>query len=176
MSDAGTKLVRVVAVALVAGVLAWAPGTPASACSFAGPSITAPPEVDAGGALVVSGTGFFRIEGEVGADCGGDYEVLPLDDVTVTVTWTTADGAEAETRPAPVTPGQEGAAERYTIGPLEFPVPVDATAGTITSSAGAGAEVAVLGGTTTTVPTTTTPPAATPPPAAPVPAAPRFTG
>ncbi len=177
MGDAGRKVVRAAVAALMAGALAWAPGTPAGACSLIGPALWAPAEVDAGGTLVVTGSWFYRIEGEVGADCGGDWEQLPLEDVTVTVVYQTPDGTVAEVQPAPVTPGDEGATERYTIGPLSFEVPVNATSATVTSSADTvPVEVVVLGAPTTTVPPTTAPPATTPPPAAPVPAAPRFTG
>lgn len=173
-----TAMARAAAAVLVIGVLAWVPSGPASACSFAGPALSTPAEVDAGGSLVVAGTGFFRIEGELGADCGGDYELVPLDDVTVTVTFTTPDGAVTESQPAPVTPGEEGDAERFTIGPLAFEVPVDATAASVASSAGsAPVEVAVLGGPTTTVTTTTAPPpVVTPTPADPIRTDPRFTG
>lgn len=149
---------------------------PSGACSFAGAMLSVPEEVDAGGTLVVAGQGFFDIEGEVGGDCSGDYELVAKSGVEVTVSFATASGPVSETRPAPVTAGVEGDAERFTIGPLEFAVPADATAATVRTSTGIEESVAVASDATTTTTDAPAPPVTSAPPADPVPAQPRFTG
>lgn len=156
-----------ITVAMVAMVLALvglqvlAPGPlPAGACSFAGAQLTVDEDVEAGGTLAIAGRGFFDIDGEVGADCSGDYQFVALEGITVTVTFTTPDGPETVVLDAPVTAGVEGDAERFTIGPFEVDVPADATAATVETSNGVLVEVTVTGGT----PPTTAPPATTAPP------------
>lgn len=167
------------AMAVVAGGAALlGGGTPAGACSFAGPMLEVPDQVAAGGTLLVAGRGFFDIEGEVGADCGGDYEFIAQEGLVLTVRFETTSGPEVVELDAPVTAGVEGDAERFTVGPFEVLVPGDATAATVTITGYAEPiVVAVTGGPTTTtapsVPPTTVP---APAPADPVDARPTFTG
>ena len=42
--------------------------------------------------LTVQGDNFFEVEGQVGADCSGDWQRIALDDVVVTVTFATPTG------------------------------------------------------------------------------------
>ncbi|MFN8017557.1 MAG: hypothetical protein U0P45_05485 [Acidimicrobiales bacterium] len=153
---------------------------PASACSFSAPTLDAPREAQAGGTLRVAGTNYFRIEGDVGSMCDGDYRTVPLDGVQVQVTFATLSGNRSLTVPAAVHAD-------FTIGPIPIPVPVDATEAAVTivdprSFAPNRALVLVLGAS----PTTTAPPATTATgsgdgtggatPATPVPGAAGYTG
>jgi hypothetical protein len=175
------RIALVAASLVVAGGALVASGAPAGACSFAGPSLSTPEQVEAGGTLVVAGQGFFDIVGEVGADCGGDYELIAQEGLVVTVRFDTPTGPMVVSLDAPVTAGVEGDAERFTIGPLEVPVPADATAASVAITGFVEpVSVVVVGGptTTTTVPPTSAPPAPAPAPAPadPVDSRPRFTG
>lgn len=157
-----------------AAVLSDAP--PAGACTLAGSMLTLPESVAAGGTLTISGQGFFDIDGEVGADCGGDYQLVPREGVVITVTFQTPSGPKVVELDAPVTAGDEGAAERFTVGPFEVDVPGDATAATVRSGgAWRTYDVAVTGGPTTTTTTTNAPPSE-PPAADPLDGTPGYTG
>lgn len=168
--------VAVVAAVAVGGLhVAGAGPSPAGACSLVGPVLEVPDTVDAGGTLVISGVGMASIEGEIGADCGGDWSYVSLGSVEITVTFTTASGPRTVAIQADVADGDDY--EDFTVGPLEVDVPADATSATVTSSPSPSWEysVLVLGAPTTTTTTSPAPPVA-PPPAAPRDAQPDYTG
>lgn len=157
-------------------------GSRAEACSLAGPAFTVPDSVEAGSTLEISGTRFFTITGNLGADCGGDFRLVALTDVEVTVVFTRVSGESTVRVPASVSGPAEGSTElydgdRFTIGPLEVAVPDDATSAEISAEQAYPSTVVVTGA---ELPTTTVVPPAidapTPAPAAPVPGEPDFTG
>lgn len=165
----------------------------AEACSLAGPALTVPGTVEAGGTLEISGIRFFTLEGDLGADCGGDFRLVALTDVEVRVVFTRISGSSTVQVPAPVSGPAAGSTElidgdRFTIGPLEVPVPDDATSATVSSEQAYAVTVRITGADPSTTTTLATPsvdtpapgPAApgpaAPDPAAPVPGAPDYTG
>lgn len=174
-----TTIVKVAVAAAVAvgGLHVVGAGlAPAGACSLVGPTLEVPDTVDAGGTLVISGVGMASIEGEIGADCGGDWTYVSLGSVEITVTFTTASGPRTVTLQADVADGEDY--EDFTVGPLEVEVPGDATGATVTTPGlGAGEySVLVLGGPTTTTTTAPPRPIAPAPPAVPRDADPAYTG
>ena len=175
----GSRIAKVAVAAAVAlgGLQVAGSGlVPAGACSLVGPMLEVPDSVDAGGTLVVSGVGMASTEGEIGADCGGDWTYVSLGSVEITVTFATTSGPKAVTVEAEVADSEDY--EDFTIGPLEIDVPADATSATVTSPDVFSGEysVLVLGAPTTTTTSLPTAPPVAPPPAAPSDAQPDYTG
>lgn len=177
-----TALVMALLSLAVVGVSA----TRAEACSLAGPALTVPGTAEAGGTLEISGIRFFTLDGDLGADCSGDFRLVALTDVEVTVVFERVSGASTILLPAPVAGPAGGSAElydgdRFTIGPLEVAVPADATSATISADQASPVTAVVTGAdpatTTTLAPPAVDRPAPDPPaPAAPLPGQPDFTG
>jgi hypothetical protein len=160
----------------------------AEACSLAGPALTVPGTAEAGGTLEISGIGFFTLEGDLGADCSGDFRLVALTDVEVRVEFARLSGSSTVRLAAPVSGPAGGSpdlidGDRFTIGPLEVPVPDDATSATVSSEQANAVTVTITGADPSTTTTLATPSVDTPAPgpeapdpAAPVPGAPRYTG
>jgi len=179
----GTRIGLTMAVLVGAVTIALA-ATPASACSFAFPGdVTIEGRPEAGGALVLGGSGFVSIDGEVSAACGGDYDFVPAAPLTLVVDFTTLSGPRSTALVAPVTgpriPNADwkaGDEDAYVID-VSTPIPADATAVTVHAEGWFGEPVTatVSGAVATTVPVTPTTPASAAPADA-VAGSPRFTG
>ena len=89
-----TRRSPIIAAALALTALLVTVGAdPVSACSLPSPTVTVDaPAPGAPRVLTVQGDNFFEVEGQVGADCSGDWQRIALDDVVVTVTFATPTG------------------------------------------------------------------------------------
>ena len=170
-----------VAALTVASAVALVPASPASACSFIPPMVAIEGTPTAGGTLLISGNGWFTIDGEVDGMCQGDYTFRARTPVTVVVRWTTLSGPRSQAVTATVdTPDRQP--DEFVDGDFTFavqvPIPVDATAVTVDADGeGTATDTATIAGATaTTVAPAATPPSTTPPAATPIVGTGSYTG